>query len=356
MFSKLEKVVERFHELEKLLIDPSVMSDRSKVVEYNKEHSQMAPIVEKFTEYKKICKEIDESAEILQSNDEELKDIVKEELPRLKEIKTKMEEEIKVLLLPRDPLDDKDIILEIRAGTGGDEAALFAADLYRMYSRFAERNGWKVDVLSSSPIGIGGYKEIIAQIKGKQVYSKLKYEGGAHRVQRVPETEASGRIHTSAATVVILPEADDIELNIRPEDLIIDVYRAGGAGGQHVNTTESAVRITHVPSGTVVICQDERSQHKNKDKAMKVLKARVFDKMQSAADASRASERKQMVGSGDRSERIRTYNFPQGRITDHRIGYTAYKLDYFMDGDIGDMISALITHYQSESLKSGTIK
>ena len=213
-----------------------------------------------------------------------------------------------------------------------------------------------MDVLSSSPIGIGGYKEIIAQIKGKQVYSKLKYEGGAHRVQRVPETEASGRIHTSAATVVILPEADDIELNIRPEDLMIDVYRAGGAGGQHVNTTESAVRITHIPSGTVVICQDERSQHKNKEKAMKVLKARVFDKMQSAADASRASERKQMVGSGDRSERIRTYNFPQGRITDHRIGYTAYKLDYFMDGDIGEMISALITHYQSEALKSGTIK
>lgn len=356
MFSKLEKVVERFHELEKLLIDPAVVNDRIKVVEYNKEHSQIAPIVEKFSEYKKICKEVDESAEILQSNDEELKEIVKEELPKLKELKTKMEEEIKALLLPKDPNDDKDIIIEIRAGTGGDEAALFAADLFRMYSRFAERNGWNIEVLSSSPIGIGGYKEVIAQIKGKQVYSKLKHESGAHRVQRVPETEASGRIHTSAATVVVLPEADDVEVNINPTDLMIDVYRAGGAGGQHVNTTDSAVRITHIPTGTIVTCQDERSQHKNKAKAMKVLKARVFDKIQSAADASRASERKQKAGSGDRSERIRTYNFPQGRITDHRIGFTAYKLEAFMDGDIGEMISALITHYQSESLKSGIQK
>ena len=233
---------------------------------------------------------------------------------------------------------------------------MFAADLFRMYSRYAERKGWKIETLSSSPIGIGGYKEVIALIKGKQVYSKLKYEGGAHRVQRVPETEASGRIHTSAATVVILPEAEDVEVNISPGDLIIDVYRAGGAGGQHVNTTDSAVRITHVPTGTVVTCQDERSQHKNKAKAMKVLQARIYEKMQSAADSSRASERKQMVGSGDRSERIRTYNFPQGRITDHRIGLTIYKLESFMDGDIDDMLSGLITHYQAEALKSGTTR
>ncbi|MEI6079252.1 MAG: peptide chain release factor 1 [bacterium] len=356
MFSKLESVVERFHELERLLIDQSTLLDRTKLVEYNKEHSQMAPIVEKYSIYKKVCKDIDESTEILNSNDEELKELVKEELPRLREQKTKLEEEIKVLLIPKDPNDDKDIIIEIRAGTGGDEAALFAADLFRMYSRYAERKGWKIETLSSSPIGIGGYKEVIALIKGKQVYSKLKYEGGAHRVQRVPETEASGRIHTSAATVVILPEAEDVEVNINPGDLIIDVYRAGGAGGQHVNTTDSAVRITHVPTGTVVTCQDERSQHKNKAKAMKVLQARIYEKMQSAADSSRASERKQMVGSGDRSERIRTYNFPQGRITDHRIGLTIYKLESFMDGDIDDMLSGLITHYQSEALKSGTTR
>lgn len=356
MFTKLESVAERYRELEKLLSDPGVIGDMAKYVEYNKEHSQLAPIFEKYNKYKRICKEIDEGSKILESNDEELKNIVLEELPHLREQKTALEEEIKILLLPKDPNDEKDVIIEVRAGTGGDEAALFAADLFRMYTRFAERNGWKVEMLSSSPIGIGGYKEVIAQIKGKFVYSKLKYEGGAHRVQRVPDTEASGRIHTSAATVVILPEAEDVEVNINPIDLIIDVYRAGGAGGQHVNTTDSAVRITHIPTGTVVTCQDERSQHKNKDKAMKVLKARIYEKMQREADASRASERKQMAGTGDRSERIRTYNFPQGRITDHRIGVTIYKLEAFMDGDIGDMLSALNTHYQAEALKSGGVR
>jgi len=351
MFSKLDSLLVRYSELQRLLSDQEVISDRTKLVALSKERSQLEPIVEKYSEYKKVCKEIDENNELLNGNDEDFKDLAKEELNRLREIKPKLEEELKLLLLPKDPNDDKNIILEIRAGTGGDEAALFAADLFRMYSRFAERNSWKVEILSSSPIGIGGYKEIVAMINGKQVYSKMKYESGTHRVQRVPDTEASGRIHTSAATVAILPEAEDVEVDIKPGDLLIDVYRAGGAGGQHVNTTDSAVRITHLPTGTVVTCQDERSQHKNKAKAMTVLKARIYEKMQSKLDASRASERKQMVGSGDRSERIRTYNFPQGRITDHRIGMTVYKLDQFMDGDIGELISGLITHYQAEALK-----
>lgn len=351
MFSKLESVLKRYNELERLLSDPATASDRVKLVEYSKERAQMGSIVEKYLEYKKVAKEIEENSELLESADEELKEMAKEELTRLKEQRPKLEEELKILLIPKDPNDDKNVIIEIRAGTGGDEAAIFAADLFRMYSRYAERNGWKVEIMSSSPIGIGGYKEVIAMIDGKQVYSKLKYEGGTHRVQRVPETEASGRIHTSAATVAILPEAEDIELDIKPGDLQIDVYRAGGAGGQHVNTTDSAVRITHLPTGTVVTCQDERSQHKNKAKALTVLKARIFEKMQNDANTSRASERKQMVGSGDRSERIRTYNYPQGRITDHRIGLTIYKLEQFMNGEIDEMISGLITHYQAEALK-----
>ena len=356
MFSKLESVLKRYNELERLLSDPATSNDRAKLVEYSKERAQMELIVEKYLEHKKVSKEIDDNNELINGSDEELKEIAKEEISGLKELQSKFEEELKILLIPKDPNDDKNIIIEIRAGTGGDEAAIFAADLFRMYARYAERNGWKVEIMSTSPIGIGGYKEVIAMITGKQVYSKLKYEGGTHRVQRVPETEASGRIHTSAATVAILPEADDIELDIKPGDLQIDVYRAGGAGGQHVNTTDSAVRITHIPTGTVVTCQDERSQHKNKAKALTVLKARIFEKMQSDADNARASDRKQMVGSGDRSERIRTYNYPQGRITDHRIGLTIYKLEQFMNGEIDEMISGLITHYQSEILKHEQIK
>jgi len=351
VFSKLESVLKRYNELERLLSDPATASDRVKFVEYSKERAQLEEMVEKYIEYKKLSKEIEENSELLKGSDEELRELAKEELDRLKELRPKMEEELKVLLIPKDPNDDKNIIIEIRAGTGGDEAAIFAADLFRMYTRYAEKNAWKVEMMSSNPIGLGGYKEVIAMISGKKVYSKLKYEGGTHRVQRVPETEASGRIHTSAATVAILPEADDIELNINPADLMIDVYRAGGAGGQHVNTTDSAVRITHIPTGTVVTCQDERSQHKNKAKALTVLKARIFEKMQNEADSARASDRKQMVGSGDRSERIRTYNYPQGRITDHRIGLTLYKLEQFMEGEIDDMISGLITHYQAEALK-----
>ncbi len=355
MFSKLESVLKRYNELERLLSDPATASDRVKFVEYSKERAQLEEMVEKYIEYKKLSKEIEENSELLKSSDEELRELAKEELDRLKELKPKLEEELKILLIPKDPNDDKNIIIEIRAGTGGDEAAIFAADLFRMYTRYAEKNAWKVEMMSSNPIGLGGYKEVIAMISGKKVYSKLKYEGGTHRVQRVPETEASGRIHTSAATVAILPEADDIELNINPADLMIDVYRAGGAGGQHVNTTDSAVRITHIPTGTIVTCQDERSQHKNKAKAMIVLKARIFEKMQNDANSARASERKQMVGSGDRSERIRTYNYPQGRITDHRIGLTLYKLEQFMEGEIDEMISGLITHYQAEALKHDQI-
>ncbi len=355
MFSKLESVLKRYNELERLLSDPATASDRVKFVEYSKERAQLEEMVEKYIEYKKLSKEIEENSELLKSSDEELRELAKEELDRLKELKPKLEEELKILLIPKDPNDDKNIIIEIRAGTGGDEAAIFAADLFRMYTRYAEKNAWKVEMMSSNPIGLGGYKEVIAMISGKKVYSKLKYEGGTHRVQRVPETEASGRIHTSAATVAILPEADDIELNINPADLMIDVYRAGGAGGQHVNTTDSAVRITHIPTGTIVTCQDERSQHKNKAKAMTVLKARIFEKMQNDANSARASERKQMVGSGDRSERIRTYNYPQGRITDHRIGLTLYKLEQFMEGEIDEMISGLITHYQAEALKHDQI-
>jgi peptide chain release factor 1 len=355
VFSKLESVLKRYNELERLLSDPATASDRVKFVEYSKERAQLEEMVEKYIEYKKLSKEIEENSELLKSSDEELRELAKEELDRLKELKPKLEEELKILLIPKDPNDDKNIIIEIRAGTGGDEAAIFAADLFRMYTRYAEKNAWKVEMMSSNPIGLGGYKEVIAMISGKKVYSKLKYEGGTHRVQRVPETEASGRIHTSAATVAILPEADDIELNINPADLMIDVYRAGGAGGQHVNTTDSAVRITHIPTGTIVTCQDERSQHKNKAKAMIVLKARIFEKMQNDANSARASERKQMVGSGDRSERIRTYNYPQGRITDHRIGLTLYKLEQFMEGEIDEMISGLITHYQAEALKHDQI-
>ena len=355
MFSKLESVLKRYNELERLLSDPATASDRVKFVEYSKERAQLEEMVEKYIEYKKLSKEIEENSELLKSSDEELRELAKEELDRLKELKPKLEEELKILLIPKDPNDDKNIIIEIRAGTGGDEAAIFAAELFWMYTRYAEKNAWKVEMMSSNPIGLGGYKEVIAMISGKKVYSKLKYEGGTHRVQRVPETEASGRIHTSAATVAILPEADDIELNINPADLMIDVYRAGGAGGQHVNTTDSAVRITHIPTGTIVTCQDERSQHKNKAKAMTVLKARIFEKMQNDANSARASERKQMVGSGDRSERIRTYNYPQGRITDHRIGLTLYKLEQFMEGEIDEMISGLITHYQAEALKHDQI-
>ena len=286
--------------------------------------------------------------------DPDMKEMAEEELRSLEDDKERLEGEIRLLLLPKDPNDNKSVILEIRAGTGGDESALFAGDLFRMYSRFAETNRWRVEIISASESERGGYKEIVASVEGEGVYAKLKYESGTHRVQRVPETEAQGRIHTSACTVAIMPEAEDIDIDINPADLKIDVYRSSGAGGQHVNTTDSAVRITHLPTGIVVACQEERSQIKNRAKAMKVLKSRMLDTMQSEQDAKMAADRKQQVGSGDRSERIRTYNFPQGRMTDHRIGLTLYRLDAIMEGDIGEIVDALRAHYQMEALKAQT--
>jgi peptide chain release factor 1 len=289
---------------------------------------------------------------MLKENDEELQAMIKEEMPQLQQGKIDLEEKIRVLLIPKDPNDDKNVFLEIRAGTGGDEAGLFAGDLFRMYARYAETQGWRVEVVSSSPAGgVGGFKEIIAQIDGQGVYSRLKYESGVHRVQRVPVTEAQGRIHTSAVTVAIMPEAEDVEVNIDPNELRVDVYRSTGHGGQSVNTTDSAVRITHLPTGLVVTCQDEKSQLKNKNKAMKVLRSRLLDAIVQKQNAEQAQARKSQVGSGDRSERIRTYNFPQGRITDHRINLTRYDLDSFINGNIGAMLDALSSHYQAELLK-----
>ncbi|MBN1113943.1 MAG: peptide chain release factor 1 [Oligoflexia bacterium] len=351
MLDKLEAFVQRYNELNARLSDPKITSDQNLYRDLNREHSHIAPIVEKYTEYKKICGDILNNSEILESGDEELRELAKEELPELREKKAGVENELRLLLLPKDPNDDKDIILEIRAGTGGEEAALFAADLFRMYSRFAEVNKWKLEIMSSNSTGIGGYKEIIALLKGRQVYSRLKYESGTHRVQRVPKTEAGGRIHTSAATVAVLPEADEVEVEINPADLRIDVFRSSGPGGQSVNTTDSAVRVTHIPTGLVVSCQDEKSQHKNKAKALTILRARLYEKMQAEADKARADERKSMVGSGDRSERIRTYNFPQGRITDHRIGLTLYKLEQVLNGELEELIEGLVTFYQAEALK-----
>jgi peptide chain release factor 1 len=319
---------------------------------YAKEHADLRDLVEAIREYNEVRSQIEEYQGVLAEGDEDLKAIVKEEMPLLKQKQTELEDMLKMLLLPKDPNDNKNVFLEIRAGTGGDEAGLFAGDLFRMYARYAESQGWRVEVVSSSPAGgVGGFKEIIAQIEGSGAYSRLKYESGVHRVQRVPVTEAQGRIHTSAVTVAIMPEAEEVEINIDPNDLRIDVYRSTGHGGQSVNTTDSAVRITHIPTGLVVTCQDEKSQLKNKNKAMKVLRARLLDAEVQKQNAEQAQARKSQVGSGDRSERIRTYNFPQGRITDHRINLTRYDLDSFINGNIGAVIDALTAHYQAESLK-----
>ena len=317
-----------------------------------KEHAEIEPIVMKYREYKKYLEELEGAKEMLQEKlDDDMNELVKEEIKELEENIASIEEELKVLLIPKDPNDHKNVIVEIRAGAGGDEAALFAGDLFRMYTRFAERNNWKVEVMSTNEIGIGGYKEVIFMIKGKGAYSKLKFESGVHRVQRVPETEAGGRIHTSTATVAVLPEAEDVDVEINESDLKIDIYRSSGAGGQHVNTTDSAVRITHLPTGIVVSCQDERSQIKNREKAMKILKTRLYDKMLSEQAAEIAEARKSQVGTGDRSERIRTYNFPQGRVTDHRVNLTLHKLNDILDGDIDEIIETLITTDQAEKLK-----
>ena len=314
----------------------------------------MEPVVQKYAEYKKVVEGIKEAKEILNdsSSDSEMRELAKMELSELEGQDEKISEELKILLLPKDPNDQKNVILEIRAGTGGEEAALFAADLLRMYTRYAERRGWKTEIMDVNDTGMGGIKEAVILIKGKGAYSRLKYESGVHRVQRVPETESSGRIHTSAATVAVLPEADDVEVDLNPNDVRVDVYRASGNGGQCVNTTDSAVRLTHVPTGLVVTCQDEKSQLKNKEKAFKVLKAKLYDMMLRQQHDEMAEERKSQVGSGDRSERIRTYNFPQGRISDHRIGLTLYKLDYFLDGDLDEVIDALITSDQAEKMKN----
>ena len=352
ILDKLRDIEIRYRELEGLLSDPKIVSKQGLYQKYAKEHADLRELVETIRQYEKIRDQIEEYQGVLADSDEELKAIVKEEMPQLKQKQIDLEEKLNILLLPKDPNDDKNVFLEIRAGTGGDEAGLFAGDLFRMYARYAETQGWRVEVVSSSSTGgTGGFKEIIAQIDGKGAYSRLKYESGVHRVQRVPVTEAQGRIHTSAVTVAIMAEVEEVELNIDQNELRVDVYRSTGHGGQSVNTTDSAVRITHLPTGLVVTCQDEKSQLKNKIKAMKVLRARLLDAMIQKQNAEQAQTRKSQVGTGDRSERIRTYNFPQGRITDHRINMTRYDLDNFLNGNIGAMIDALANHYQAESLK-----
>ena len=349
MFDKLHEIEKRCEELERLLSRPDVLNNRSEFQKYAREHSEISPIVDLYRRYGKKKAQLREDQELLKEGDDEWKELLKEEIPRLREEIAAIEEELKILLLPRDPNDDRNVFLEIRAGTGGDEAA----DLFRMYARYAESRGWRMEIVSATQGGgMGGFKEIIGMIEGRGAYSRLKYESGVHRVQRVPLTEAQGRIHTSAVTVAILPEAEDVEVDIDPGELRIDVYRSTGHGGQSVNTTDSAVRITHLPSGLVVTCQDEKSQHKNKAKAMKVLRARLLDRKQAEQDALISETRKKQVGTGDRSERIRTYNFPQGRVTDHRIGMTLYSLEKVLDGFIEEFIDGLITHYQTEALKA----
>lgn len=335
------------------MADPVLLANPNDYQRVAKEVATLRPLIENYQRYQKIQQELAESKKILEDNDEILRGMAKQEIPVLEEELKKLGEELKVQLLPKDANDDKNIYLEIRAGTGGDEAALFVADLFRMYSRYAEAQRWNVEILSSNPIGVGGFKEMIVQISGQKVYSRLKYESGVHRVQRVPKTEASGRIHTSAATVAVMPEAEEVDIQIAEKDLRIDVYRSGGHGGQSVNTTDSAVRITHLPTNLVVICQDEKSQHKNKAKAMKVLRARLYDQKMQEQQEAESKARKEHIKSGDRSEKIRTYNFPQGRLTDHRIGLTIYQLDTVIDGKLDLVIEPLIAHYQAEMLKNG---
>ncbi|MBI5049195.1 MAG: peptide chain release factor 1 [Deltaproteobacteria bacterium] len=351
MLKRLEQIEKRYVELGNLLSDPKVISDQESFQKYGKEHSTLAEMVELYQELKRVDNDLQENKIILEGKDEELRELAKEEFPGLQKRRGELEERLKVLLLPKDPNDEKNIIIEIRAGVGGDEAAIFAFDLFRMYSRYAEAQRWRVEVLSSSPIGLGGLKEIIAIIAGKGVYSKLKYESGVHRVQRVPQTEASGRIHTSTVTVAVLPEAEDIEIDIKPDDLRVDTFRAGGHGGQNVNKVETAVRMTHIPTGLVVSCQDEKSQHKNRQKAMKILASRLLDIKQKEQESKIAEERKSQVGTGDRSEKIRTYNFPQNRVSDHRVGLTLHQLDTVIEGDLNELIETLVHHYQTEALK-----
>lgn len=353
MLEKLKGIKERYNQLTELLSDAAVISDQNRYRELSKEQAAISDIVAAYDEYMAADAEITACKLMLEeTEDAAMREMIHEELNELGAREQELSEQLKVMLLPKDPNDDKDVIIEIRAGTGGEEAALFGADLLRMYSRYAERHGYKAEMMNENYTEKGGVKEVVLSLQGKGAYSRMKYESGVHRVQRVPETESQGRIHTSAATVAVLPEAEDVEVEINPNDLQIDTYRSGGAGGQHVNKTESAIRITHLPTGLVVQCQDERSQHKNRDKAMRVLKSRLLELYQSRAAEAEADERKSQVGSGDRSERIRTYNFPQSRITDHRIGLTLYKLDAFLDGDMDEIIDALILAERTRQLSS----
>ena len=351
MLDKLLEVEKRYIELEGMMSDPQLVGQQREYAKVAKERSDLEEIVVCYREWRKVEQEIANNRDLMDENDEAMRELVKEELMSLRERKEVLETKLKFLILPKDPNDEKNVIVEIRAGTGGDEAALFAAELFRMYSRYAESRGWRVEMMSSNPTGLGGYKEIIISIEGRGAYSRLKFEGGVHRVQRVPVTEGSGRIHTSAVTVAVLPEADEVEIAIDPKEIRIDVFRSSGPGGQSVNTTDSAVRITHIPTGIVISCQDEKSQHKNRAKGMKILRARLLEKKQDQQASEIAATRKLMVGSGDRSERIRTYNFPQGRLTDHRINLTIYQLERVMEGQIDEVVEALITHYQAAALK-----
>ena len=352
MRDKLESIIERYNDLEKQMTDQDVLSNPDKLKELAKEYKQLDPVVITGKDYIKTLDQIIDCEMIIESNDPELKDLAIEELDSHKKRKIDLEKELKIKLLPKDPLDNKNIILEIRAGTGGDEAALFAADLFRLYSHFSEKYNWEKKLIASNEIGIGGFKEVIIALKGKGAYGMLKYESGVHRVQRVPETETGGRVHTSAATVAVLPEAEEVDIEINDTDLKIDTYRASGAGGQHVNKTESAIRITHIPSGLVVTCQDESSQHKNRAAALKVLRSRLLADQKEKAAAARAAERKSLVSTGDRSAKIRTYNFPQGRVTDHRINFTSYRLSEIMNGDIEEVIEKLKIAEQQDILSA----
>jgi peptide chain release factor 1 len=352
MLDKLADVEKRYHELEAMLVDPALIANRKEFVRLSRERSGMEEVIARYRDWKRVADEERDLGGLLEDADPDLREMARAELPTLRERKAALEEQLKLLLVPKDPNDDRNVIVEIRAGTGGDEASLFAADLFRMYSRFAERRGWRTDILHSNATGLGGYKEIICSIEGRGAYSQLKFEGGVHRVQRVPATEAQGRIHTSAVTVAVLPEAEDVEVEIDEKDLRIDVFRSSGPGGQSVNTTDSAVRVTHLPSGLVVSCQDEKSQHKNKAKALKILRARLLERAEEEQRSAIAANRRSMVGSGDRSERIRTYNFPQNRITDHRIGLTVHALEKVLDGELEPIVSPLVAHHQAEALKA----
>ncbi|HQA50130.1 MAG: peptide chain release factor 1 [Syntrophomonadaceae bacterium] len=352
MLEKLQSLEDKYQELTELLSQPDVISDQARFQKYAKAHADLTEIVTAYREYKSVLQQLADTREMLeQEQDEEFREMLTEELASLQESQESLEHNLRVLLLPRDPDDDKSVIMEIRAGTGGEEAALFAGDLFRMYSRYAEEKGWKIDIMDVHYTDIGGIKEIIFSVDGQGVYSQLKYESGVHRVQRIPATESGGRIHTSAATVAVLPEAEEVEVDIDPNELRIDVYCSSGPGGQSVNTTQSAVRITHVPTGLVVTCQDEKSQHKNKAKALRVLRARLKEIIEEEKNAEMAGARKSQVGTGDRSERIRTYNFPQGRVSDHRINLTLHKLDLILDGQLQEIVDSLIAHDQAERLK-----